>query len=196
MAKKRKTSTRARSGNGRFKKRGTVALTRRGTTAPARRTRTRTRTITVRRRSSGGSRGGSLGQIGAYLGGVTTAEVLTSGGLGLAIKSQRATVDKVLDYAPESLRAVGGYGVIALMAGIANHMGFARKFTKPIARVATIIAVNKLTTRGAWYEPGEYGASLSGDGDDDVGEDELDVSGLAVLEGQGQADDDVGDDED
>jgi hypothetical protein len=174
------------------RRRRSTALARRGTTAPARRSvavRRRSSTTYIRRRAGGGGGGGSLGRVLSYVGGPSTSEVVASAGLGLAVSKRRATVETVINYAPEFVRPVGAYGVIALGAGLLAKYGIGRQYTAPLARVATIIAVNKLTTRGAWYEPGQLSSSLSGD--DDVGSDEMDVGALDI-----EGDDDIGDDDD
>lgn len=170
---------RTRNKRGQFVKGGgrrkTVALARRAPTAVARRRRApAVRTVTVRRRSSGG---GAMAPIGKYLGGPQLDTTLASLGLGVVVNKRRATVETVINYAPEFVRGVGAYGVIALGAGLLSHFGVARKYTSPLARAATYIAVNKLGTRGGFYEAGEYNASLSGDdgGDDIAGDDDLDV---------------------
>lgn len=167
------------------------ALARRGTTAPARRSvavaRRRTRTVIVRRGGGGG--GGMVGQALSFVGSPRPDDLVASGALGLAVNKRRATVETVVNYAPEFVRGVGAYGVIAFVAGLASKYGVARRYTAPLARAASIIAVNKLTTRGAFYEPGQYTSSLAGD--DDVGADEMDVGALDAMAGD---DDDVGDD--
>ena len=72
----------------------------------------------------------------------------------------------------------------------------ARRYTAPLARAASIIAVNKLTTRGAFYEPGQFTSSLAGD-DDDVGADDMDVGAIDAMAGDLEGDDDIeGDDDD
>lgn len=193
MAAKRNRKGQFTKGGGRRapKRRRSTALARRGTTAPARRSvavRRRARTYVVRRGGGGG--GGLVGKATSYLGGVHSHDLVASAGLGLAVSKRRATVETVVNYAPEFVRPVGAYGVLALAAGIASRYGIARKVTAPLARVASIIAVHNLTKRGAWYEPGQLSASLSGD-DDDVGADDMDVGAIDI-----EGDDIEGDDDD
>lgn len=175
------------------RRRKSRALARRGTTAPARRSvsvaRRRTRTVIVRRGGGGG--GGMVGQALSFVGGPRPDDLVASAALGVAVNKRRATVETVVNYAPEFVRGVGAYGVIALAAGVASRYGIARRYTAPLARAASIIAVNKLTTRGAFYDPGQFTSSLSGD-DDDVGADDMDVGALDAMAGD---DDDVGDDD-
>jgi hypothetical protein len=166
---------------------GTRAPARRSSSSPARRS--SPRVITVRRRSSGGSGLVTLGGMNKYLGGVRGDDLVASTSLGFAVNKKRSTVETLINYAPEFLHGVGGYGIIALGAGALSHFGIARSITSPTARAASIVAANKLGTRGGFYESGQLSASLSGD--DDLEGDDMDLEGLDELEG----DDDVeGDD--
>ncbi len=156
----------------------------------------------ARRRRSGGG-GGGRGIIGGglsrYLGGVRGDDLLASGGLGLAVNKSRATVETLVNYAPDMMAPLGAYGIIAVMAGLGSHFGVGRRVLSPIARVASIIAANKIGTRGGLFA--SKVDSLSGDdGGDGVGDDYIDVSGLETLEGDepddgGIAGDDIAGDE-
>ena len=176
-----------RNRKGQFVKGGgrkSTALARRGpTTVVVRRRRSSSTAVARRapaRRSSGG--GGMVTGLTRYVGGVRGDDLLASGGVGFVVNKRRALVETVVNYAPDAVRGVGAYGVLAAMAGLLSHFGIGRRYTSPIARACSIIAVNKLTTRGALYEPGDLSASLAGD--DEMGaDDDFDVSGLAVLEG-------------
>lgn len=180
---------RKRNSRGRFVKGGAApaAPRRRRSTALARRA---PRAVAVRgtravrrRSSSGGSRGGgALAPITRYLGGVRTDDLIASAGWGYMTGSQRSSVETLVNYAPGFLQRAGGYGVLAIMSGVAAHFGLARGVTSAMARSAAIIAVNKLATRGELYEPVFDGSTLSGDDEDDVGEDYVDVGALDVSE--------------
>jgi len=98
--------------------------------------------------------------------------------------SQRSSVETLVNYAPDFLQRAGGYGVLAIMSGVAAHFGLARGVTSAMARSAAIIAVNKLATRGELYEPVFDGSTLSGDDEDGVGEDYVDVGALNIDAGE------------
>ena len=189
MAKRNARGQFVKSG-GKTRKSKSVAISRRsggavvvvGNRAPARR-----RSSSPARRSSSllSARG-----IASYLGGVRGDDVAASAGLGLAVNKARATVETVVNYAPDFVAPLGGYGIIALGAGLLSHFGYGRKLTSPIARAATIIATNKITTKGGLFAAKTD--SLSGDDDDGMaGDDDMDVGALEALEG----DDDVSGDD-
>lgn len=163
------------------------ALAATGATKPARRVSSPApQVITVKKRRSGAS-GGGVSMVTRYLGNVRGDDMAASFGLGFAVNKRRATVESLINYAPAFLHGVGGYGIIALFAGILSHEGVGRKITSPIARAASIVAANKIGTRGGLYDEGQLNASLAGDDDATEG-DEMDMEGLEALEGGGEDD--------